>query len=266
MKKRNINLLVKTLATAQLVAMMLPMVTLSQGTNGGDNNSRLTVVTAAENKTPVETDKRVQSHGLPWRFAKTPVFDKDRPRVLLIGDSILNGYLPHVKSSLEGKAYVDAWVNPYHHSKSFNEVLAHNLTNGPYAVIHINLGLHGFQNGRIPPGQYEPLTRSIIEVIQQQCPKAQIIWATTTPIIAKDKPIRIDPELNPIIVAQNEIAKMLMMEMRVHVDDLYAVATNQLDHAAGGGDQFHWQSSGYKVFGTAVANEISAVLSDKKTP
>ena len=46
------------------------------------------------------------------------------PRILLIGDSILNGYLKRVTVLLEGKAYVDAWVNPYCQSGHLNKLLA----------------------------------------------------------------------------------------------------------------------------------------------
>ena len=41
---------------------------------------------------PVEKDSRVQSDGKPWGINKATIGDPTRPRVLLIGDSILNGY------------------------------------------------------------------------------------------------------------------------------------------------------------------------------
>ena len=41
---------------------------------------------------PVETDKRVPSDGKGWRIEKAVIKDAKLPRVLLIGDSILNGY------------------------------------------------------------------------------------------------------------------------------------------------------------------------------
>jgi hypothetical protein len=66
---------------------------------------------AAGINAPVEKDPRVQSDGKPWGINKATVSDPTRPRVLLIGDSILNGYANTVIKRLAGKAYVDYWVN-----------------------------------------------------------------------------------------------------------------------------------------------------------
>ena len=92
---------------------------------------------------PVETDKSLHSDGSPWRLHQAKVEDATRPRVLLIGDSILNGYRQFVVRELDGEAYVDAWVNPYYQSEAVNKSLAKELDHGPYDVVHINIGLHG---------------------------------------------------------------------------------------------------------------------------
>src|SRR5438105_77146 len=75
-------------------------------------------------KTPaaVEADPRLHADGKGWRLDQAKVVDPKRPRVLLIGDSILNGYVKSVTKSLDGKAYVDAWVNPYCQSEHFNKL------------------------------------------------------------------------------------------------------------------------------------------------
>jgi hypothetical protein len=43
-------------------------------------------------KTATETDQRLQVDGQGWRLDKAKISDPARPRVPLIGDSILNGY------------------------------------------------------------------------------------------------------------------------------------------------------------------------------
>lgn len=40
---------------------------------------------------PVETDQRLHADGKGWKFNKAVITDKTRPRVLLMGDSILGG-------------------------------------------------------------------------------------------------------------------------------------------------------------------------------
>jgi hypothetical protein len=248
------------------VLLVFVCLALAHGQNVTNTNPPVTPAKAQVAGTPnsfanaVEKDARVQSNGAPWRFAKAPVLDPKLPRVLLVGDSILNGYLPHAVKLLDGKANVDAWVNPYHQSEDFTRRLALALESGPYDVVHLNTGLHGWQPGRIKAGTFEPLTRSLIEVIRQKCPNAKIVWASSTPILLKGER-KLDPELDPIIVEQNRLAAKVMAELKVPVNDLYALTVTQLDLARG--DQFHWTTPGSKLMADAVVAAISNVLSAK---
>lgn len=71
-------------------------------------------------------------------------------------------------------------------------------------------------NGSILEGQFEPLTKAFVEVIQRENPKAKIIWASTTPISFKDRPAELDPESNPIIIENNRMAAT-MKSISYHV-------------------------------------------------
>ena len=132
-----------------------------------------------------ETDARLHADGKGWRLDKAKLVDATRPRVLLIGDSILNGYLKSVTAALEGQAYVDAWVNPYCQSEHVNRLLAEVVEHGPYDVVHFNMGLHGWQPGRIKDGTFEPLTRAYVDVLREKLPRAKVIWANSTPVTVK---------------------------------------------------------------------------------
>jgi hypothetical protein len=221
---------------------------------------------------PVEKDPRVQSDGKAWGVNKAVVADTTRPRVLLIGDSILNGYANTVIRRLSGKAYVDYWVTPACQSEGFNKMLAVVLTNGPYDVIHINLGLHGFQNDRvvkgqaekqprIPMDQFEPLTKAFIEVMRKENPKGKIIWASTTQISLRDKPAELDPQNNPLIVEHNRLAAKVMVEMNVPINDLYALMIKHLDLKQ---NDFHWKDAAKKIQGDAVADCVLKLLLAKR--
>lgn len=200
------------------------------------------------------TDSRLHADGKGWRLDKAKVTDTSRPRVLLIGDSILNGYQKSVITALNGKAYVDAWVNPYNQSEHLNKLLAEVLANGPYDVVHFNMGLHGWQKGRIKEGTFEPLTKAYVEVIKATCPKAKIIWASSTPVTVKGKPTELDPEINPIIVEHNRMAANVMTEMKVPVSDFYTLLAPKLELARG--DQFHWKPEAYQLLAKMAANSI----------
>jgi lysophospholipase L1-like esterase len=211
-----------------------------------------------------ETDTRLHADGKGWRLDKAKIVDPTRPRVLLIGDSILNGYLKRVVAALEGKAYVDAWVNPYHQSEHVNKLLTEVLANGPYDVVHFNMGLHGWQEGRIKPGTFEPLTRAYVEVLKAKLPRARLIWASSTPVTAKGKPTELDAEINPIIVEHNRMASKVMAEMKVPVNDFYALLVDKREWARG--DRFHWTAPAYELLGKTVVESVLRELGARGKP
>lgn len=218
-------------------------------------------VSAAEKPAPIETDKRVQSDGKGWRVEKAVIKDAKLPRVLLIGDSILNGYQGKVTKLLAGKANVDLWVNPYNQSEHVNRLLAEVLANGPYDVVVFNMGLHGWQEGRIKPGTFEPLTKTYVQVLRTKLPKARLLWASSTPVTVKGKPTEINPEINPNIVEQNRMAARVMAEMGVPVVDFYSILVDRRELARG--DMFHWTGPAYDLIAQAAADAILRELSSR---
>ena len=213
---------------------------------------------------PTETDARLHADGKGWRVDMAKRTDPNRPRLLLIGDSILNGYLKTVTASLEGRAYVDAWVNPYCQSEHTNKLLAEVLANGPYDVVHFNLGLHGWQPGRIKEGTFEPLTRAYVEVIRAKLPRAKIIWANSTPVTVKGQPTQLEPAINDTIIEHNHMADNLMRELKVPVNDFYALLVPKLEWARG--DQFHWKPEAYQLLAKMVSDSVLRELSSLTTP
>ncbi len=219
---------------------------VSQAALHGDDTGKLLVAT--------EPDTRLQADGKGWRLDRAKLTDPTRPCVLLIGDSILNGYGKQVMAALAGKAHVDAWVNPHCQSEHLNKLLTEVLANGPYDVVHFNMGLHGWQKGRIKDGTFEPLTRAYVEVIRDTLPKAKIIWASSTPVTVKGKPTELDPEINSVIVGHNRLAAKVMQEMNVPVNDFYSLLAPKLELAQG--DQFHWRPEAYKILAETVTNSV----------
>jgi len=200
---------------------------------------------------------RVERTG--WRFQKSPITDPSLPRVLLMGDSTLNKYLPGVTKALEGKACVDAWITPIHQGdESLPRKMEEVLAQGPYAVIHFNLGLHGWEKGLIPEGQYEPLTHGMVRIFKQRAPKAILIWASITPVTKQDHPGELDPEINPIIVEHNAMAATVMKEEGVPTDDLNALMMQHLDLARG--DRFHWKPEGSALLAKQVSETLLKAL------
>lgn len=213
---------------------------------------------------PIETDPRLHSDGKGWKLNQATITDSKRPRVLLIGDSILGGYMAHVIQKLQGKAYVDAWVNPYNQSEHLNtKILPEVLAKGPYDVIHFNMGLHGWQEGRIKPGTFEPLTKGYVDAIKAKLPNAKIIWASSTPVLLEGDVKQLDPVINGTIIEHNRMAAKVMAECSVPVSDFYALLVDKLPLARGGKDKFHWNAPAYQLLGDKCVEEVLKALSAK---
>lgn len=195
----------------------------------------------------------LHADGGTWGF-KSSTATKDSVFVLLIGDSILKGYYQNVSDGLENMAGVDQWVTPLHlNSEPLMERLIENITRREYAVIHFNIGLHGWQEGRIPKGQYVPLMTKYVETIKKHAPEASIVWASTTPVTEMDV-AQLNTEINPIIVARNKLAADVMNEKGVVINDLYGLLYDKLHLARL--DRFHWNGEGYQLMADQIVNVV----------
>jgi lysophospholipase L1-like esterase len=166
--------------------------------------------------------------------------DPNLPRVLIVGDSISIGYTDDVRKLLAGKANVhripgnagpssngvmkvDAWIDP---------------ANGTWDVVHFNFGLHDIKRGsggkdgkpyptsdghQVPPEEYEKNLRRIVERLKTT--GATLVWCMTTPVPEG----KTDPPRLPADVTQyNGIARKVMEENGVAIDDLHAIALPRL--------------------------------------
>jgi hypothetical protein len=128
-----------------------------------------------------------------------------------------------------------------------------------YDVILFNdIGLHAWTPGRIPEGQYEPLRRAHLANLRKFAPKAKLIFATTTPMTTKTKPIALDPEFNPLIVERNGIGAKIMQENQVPIADFYGILVAKLDLAAG--DRFHWTKPACELLAREAAGRVAEAL------
>ena len=206
-----------------------------------------------------EADKRLPPKGGSWGVREAVVKDASLPRILLIGDSITNGYMDGVRRALDGKANIDAWITPTSQAdKSLPKTLEGILGAHKYAIIHFNLGLHGWQKGRIPDGQFEPLTHQLVQNLRKFAPQAKLIWATITPVTVKGEPEKLNPDIQPIIEQHNAMALKVMNEEKVIIDDLSSLMIKNLKLAAG--DMFHWNAQGRELLVKAVTESLTQAL------
>ena len=194
--------------------------------------------------------------------AFAPVTDDPKlPRVLLIGDSISIGYTIPVRKLLEGKANVHRiWENGGPTSTGLAKIDTW-LAPGKWDVIHFNWGLHDLKlvNGKyqVPLEEYEKNLADLVKKLKAT--GAKLIWATTTPVPEGDqKP----PRKSEDPPRYNAVAKKIMDENGVAIDDLYAFALPKLKEIQLISN-VHYTPKGYQALGEEVAKAIQAALEKK---
>jgi len=190
--------------------------------------------------------------------------DPALPRVLLIGDSISMGYHAATAAALKGKAVVQRPKTNCGPTIRGLQQLDQWLGQGKWDVIHFNWGLHDLkyidQRGQrdlkgkqqVPPAEYEKNLQELVRRLKAT--GAVLIFATTTPV-PKGASGRIPGDA----AAYNKIAIKVMKENGVSVDDLYALATPQLDKIQRPAN-VHFTPEGSKVLAAQVANSILKAL------
>jgi arylsulfatase len=181
------------------------------------------------------------------------------PRVLLIGDSISMGYTLPVRKLLAGKANLHRI--PTNGGPTTNGLanLQKWLGDGKWDVIHFNWGLHDLKlidnKHQVPIDDYEKNLREL--VTQLKATNAKLIWCSTTPV-PDGASIR-NREDGP---KYNTVAKKIMDELQVPIDDLYEFALPQLDKIQLK-ENVHFSPAGSEVLAQQVVKSIEQHLPKK---
>ena len=137
---------------------------------------------AAQVKCPVSANMRGHEN-IEWStYYGFHLTDKNRhlPRVLLVGDSICNGYQAGVARALEGKMNVSYWISSYCvTSPGYLKRLELCLDEAKYDVVHFNNGLHSLGT---PTEDWAKGLEAALRLIREKQPSARIVWATSTPL------------------------------------------------------------------------------------
>jgi len=181
---------------------------------------------------------------------------KNLPRVLLVGDSIVNGYQGEARRLLEAKGVnVTYWISSYCvTSPHYLTFLGIYLDEAKYDVIHFNNGLHSCET---PVADYEKAYRNALRLVKDRQPGAKIVWASSTPLNATDSRAG-------KVAALNAAARRAAESVGdVAENDLYALA-NPLDRKAYWVDTHHYTSDGYELLASQVVEKITAPMATSR--
>jgi acyl-CoA thioesterase-1 len=189
--------------------------------------------------------------------------DPALPRVLLIGDSISIGYTLATREALSGKANVHrAPTNCGPTTTGLNGLDAW-LGDGRWDVIHFNWGLHDLKKiegkHQVPIDAYEKNLRKLVRRLKKT--GAALVWCSTTPVPEGCTP----PRTNDDAVAYNAVAKKIMDEHEIPIDDHYAFALTRLEKIQRPAN-VHFTPEGSAVLAGQVAASIAKQLEKRKAP
>ena len=155
------------------------------------------------------------------------------PRVLLIGDSISEGYTHPTRQLLKGKANVHRIRKNGRSTVAGLAFIDGWLGKRKWDLIHFNFGLHDLAyvrlkddlcvvgNNQVPPKMYERNLRELVAKLKAT--GAKLLWASSTPIAEGawgSSPAD--------MLKYNRIAARIMDENNIPTDDLYAFALKRL--------------------------------------
>ena len=205
----------------------------------------------------------------------------DLPEVLIIGDSISNGYTPHVAQLLKEKAIVKHHRGNAQHTGTGLKKLDQWIGKIEWDVIHFNWGLWDLcyrhaeskvqgkrdkVNGTITTTleQYEKNLDKLVTRLKKT--DAKLIWAHTTVVPEKEAGRIVGDDKK-----YNDVAARIMQEYGVTINDLHSLSKAfPFEHFKKPGD-VHYTMDGYKKLAEQVADKLLTTLggeqenlSDKK--
>jgi lysophospholipase L1-like esterase len=196
--------------------------------------------------------------------------DPNLPTVVLMGDSIRLGYTRAVAKQLAGKANV---VSPSANGGDSSNVLKNLeawIIRAQPTVVHFNCGIHDTKKFKetgkfqVSPEAYEANLRAIVAQLRKQT-KATVLFALTTPIVddraAQQRADKNYELLDASTVQYNAIARRVMQELAVPVNDLRTALGDSTEHARLiNADGVHFTSEGSEKLAAAVAAFVTEHL------
>jgi dienelactone hydrolase/lysophospholipase L1-like esterase len=191
----------------------------------------------------------------------------DRPRVLLLGDSIRLGYAPLVSVRLAESAAVTSPAPNGGDSANLLRHLEAWLAGASPDVVHVNCGLHDLKRDRVtgayqvPLAQYVANLRALVDRLRSAT-DAALVFAATTPIDDARHAgrgagfDRFDADVR----RYNAGAAEVMRAAAVPVHDLYWVVESGGRAALLAQDGTHYTPGGYERLAAAVADCVQRQL------
>lgn len=173
----------------------------------------------------------------------------DKPRVLLIGDSIVRAYQEMVRTNLREECYVDFISASYAPDNPiYKKIIVEMAKNSNYDLILFNFGLHG---GHINARSYRAHYAKMLNALSVFAP---VIPITTTTVYKRGVE-KLDTAWKKKCADRNAAALSLAEEMGLAVCDLYSVCTT-FPYSMRTADGYHFTEEGSRLLAQKVTETI----------
>lgn len=183
--------------------------------------------------------------------------ETNRPRVLLIGDSIVRDYYPEVEKRLYGKALVARLATSrFVADPVLLKEIELVLEGTRFDVILFNNGMHGWQHGE---EAYRKAFPGLIKAIRAHAPEARLIWANTT-TLRDGKGVNGDTKAeysDERIAARNALAAEIVAAENIPIVDLNAAVIGRPEFHS---DNVHFNGQGDGILAAQVSAAIEKLL------
>jgi hypothetical protein len=186
-------------------------------------------------------------------------YDRSKPGIFLIGDSIRMGYCKTVSEQLSDVANV---FYPAENCRNTQNVITSLLAwsrefpADDIRLVQFNCGQwdaahwNGDEEPLTTPEEYRRNIRTIIRLLRRFFPNAKLVFATTT-AMNPNGIVGVNPRTNEQIELYNQIATQVAKEANIAINDLNAITKTYTEDMFR--DHCHLTVAAFEKLGTAVA-------------
>jgi hypothetical protein len=198
-----------------------------------------------------KTEIRENIEWTNFRWHNAP--DLVKPRILLIGDSIVVGHGSLVHDLIQDDYCVDYLATAKCVSDvDFMTELDYMLSQREYTLVIFNNGLHGFD---IEDQVYIAHLREALTDLKSRVKR--LVWRNSTSIRDKED-LNQFAERNFRVILRNKAAATIAQELALPVIDLYAPMSEQVDLFSP--DAIHYNEEGKQYQAELLARHIRAMI------
>ncbi len=219
-----------------------------------------TISIAQAQEIKLEQKQKIERENTEWCDIRIPSAPKtDKPRILLIGDSITKGYYNLVCRLMKEEAYCSKFAtSACVADPAFHVQLQSMFSQYKYDYIHFNNGLHGI---KYTEEEYQIGYEKALKYMHKQSPSSKIILALSTPLKSNSS----KGHLNPRIDERNRIVRELGEKYNVEINDLHSISKSHPEYYT---DPYHYNRVAIELQGKQVTDTIMKLQDGEqaKTP